>query len=189
MPGGNVIVVENSSSGNVAQCMTYANSSNGSKAIDVTTGNLVAPGSANSVVLEATTNTYYGIGLMGLDHAIGTDLYQNTNLNGAVASLANGSIGNGMVVESTFNAGTALSALGAGNAKFDLYTMMYTEAGSPQVLGSAAGGVPGVLGLSENGWAPTQQPSALLRLPGIARGQLRQQLLADATTAVTCSFS
>jgi hypothetical protein len=153
---GNIVVVENSSSGNVAQCMTYVNSSNGTQAIDVTTGNLVTPGSKNSVVLDATKNTYYGIGLMGLDHAVGTDIYQNTNLNGNVASLANASMGYNIMVESTFNAGTALSALGAGNPKFDLYTMMVTEGGSPTVLGSAAGGVPGVLGLSENGWtAPT----------------------------------
>ena len=68
---GNTIVIENSSSGNLAACMTYANSSNGTQAIDVTTGNLVAPGAVNSVVLKATTNTYYAIGLMGLDHAVG----------------------------------------------------------------------------------------------------------------------
>ncbi len=152
VPGGKTIVIENSSSGNVAQCMTYVNSSNGSQAIDVTTGNLVAPGAANSVVLNATTHTYYGIGVMGLDHAVGTDIYQNTNLNGITPSLANAVMGNTIMVESTFNAGAALTALGAGNAKFDLFTMMVTEGGSPQVLGSAAGGVPGVLALSENYW-------------------------------------
>ncbi len=148
---GNVVVVENSSSGNVAQCMTYANSSNGTKAIDVTTGNLVTPGAANSVVLNAVTNpnTYYAIGLMGLDHAVGTDIYQNTNLNNNVASLANGSVGVGILVESTFNAPPSLAG-----SKLDLYSTMLEQAGSPQVLGSAAGGVPGVLGLSENGWVP-----------------------------------
>ena len=41
-------------------------------------------------------------------------MYQNTNLNNNVPSLANASNGYNLMVESTFNAGAALQALGVG---------------------------------------------------------------------------
>lgn len=146
---GNVVVVEDNASGDLAGCMTYVNSNtNLTKAIDTTTGKIVAAGSPKSVVLDASANTYYAIGLMGLDHAVGTDIYQNTMLNANVASLANGSMGYNLMVESTFNQPSNLSG-----AKLDLFTAYTAEAGSPTMLGSVP--VPGVLALGENGWTPS----------------------------------
>ena len=92
---GDVVVVENSSTGNLAHCMTYAQKGTGTSAIDLTTGAIVAQGAANSVILPASTSAAptYAIGIVGLDHGVGSDWYQNTNLNGNVASLADASVG------------------------------------------------------------------------------------------------
>ena len=149
VPVGRVVVVENSGSGQLAGCMTYANSNTDTtKAIDTTTGNIVAAGSANSVVLDASAHTYYAIGLMGLDHTVGSDIYQNVALDGNTPSLDSASRGYTMAVESTFNAPSTLAG-----AKLDLFTAFTAEAGSPSMLGSVP--VPGVLALGENGWTPS----------------------------------
>lgn len=147
---GSVVVVENASSGNLGHCMTYAQNGTGTSAIDVTTGNIVAAGAANSVVLPAGN---YAIGLMGLDHSVGTDLYQNVTLNGVVPSLATAVLGQyDLVVESTMQ---TRASYPAGNT-LSLYNFLVSEISNPLILGGSSGAVvPGILGLSENGYVPT----------------------------------
>ncbi len=152
-----VVVVENSSTGNLAKCMTYAQKGGvtgtyAGKAIDLTTGAIGAP-NTNSVVLPgAATTPTYAIGIIGLDHGVGSDWYQNTALNGNAPSLANAVAGTyDLVVESTWNRPSTMAA----GAKLDLYTTLVKEISSPVVLGggvpSTGAVVPGILALSENG--------------------------------------
>jgi len=148
-----VVVVENSSTGNLAHCMSYAQKGTGTSAIDLTTGNIVTQGAANSVILPASTASAptYAIGIIGLDHGVGSDWYQNTSLNGNAPSLASAVAGTyDLAVESTFNRPTAMAA----GSKLDLYNTLVKEISSPAVLGGGAGAVvPGILALSENGYA------------------------------------
>lgn len=149
VPSGSVIVVENSSSGNVKTCLQYAKDGTpAGQAINVTNGNLVVAGTANSVVLPAGN---YGIGLLGLDGGT-TAHYNFAAINGTAATMANASTGAyDIIVEATFNDRGDLTG-----AKADLFTAFATAAGDPAVLGvgGAAGApIPGVAALSENGWA------------------------------------
>ena len=152
---GNVVVIENSSSGNVKTCLqnvvtgTMVNAA-GKQAIDVTNGNLVALGAANSVVLPAGG---YGIGVLGTDQ--GTTTYYNfASIDGVAATVANASTGAYDIVgEATFQDRGDLTG-----AKLDLYTEFVTRAGDPAILGTGgnlAGTLPiaGVAALSEAGWA------------------------------------
>lgn len=145
---GNIVVVENSSSGNVKTCLQYAKDGTpAGQAINVTNGNLVVAGTANSVVLPAGN---YGIGVLGLDG--GTTVHYNfAAINGAAATMANASTGAyDIIVESTFNDRGDLTG-----AKADLFAAFSTSAGDPAVLGvgGAAGApIPGVAALAENGW-------------------------------------
>jgi|CXWL01.1.fsa_nt_gi hypothetical protein len=151
---GNVVVVENSSSGNVKTCMaaaklgTAAGAFTGALgAINVKNGNLVAAGSANSVVLPVGG---YGIGVLGLDGGT-TANYQFASIDGVAATTANASTGAyDVMVEATFNdMGTVTGAQG------DVYALFKQYAGDPAILGVAGAGgtpVPGVAALSENGW-------------------------------------
>jgi hypothetical protein len=146
---GNVVVVENSSSGNVKTCLQYAKDGTpAGQAINVKNGNLVAAGSADSVVLPAGN---YGIGVLGLDAGT-TAHYTFAAINGSAASVANAASGAYDVwVETTFNDRGDLTG-----AKADLFTAFATAAGDPAVLGaggSAGAPIPGVAALSENGWA------------------------------------
>jgi len=153
-----VVVVENSSTGNLGHCMTYAQKGGvtgtyAGLAIDLTTGAIGAP-NANSVVLPgAATTPTYAIGIIGLDHGVGSDWYQNTALNGNAPSLASAVAGTyDLVVESTWNRPAAMAA----GAKLDLYTTLVKEVSSPVVLGGGVAGgqvVPGILALSENHYA------------------------------------
>lgn len=151
---GSVVVVENSSSGNVKTCMAAAKNGTmvnavGSQAIDVKTGNLVALGAANSVVLPAGG---YGIGVLGLDGGT-TANYQFSAINGVAATTANASTGAyDVVVQATFNDRGDMTA----TPKGDLFALFAQYAGDPTILGTggAAGApIPGVAALSENGWA------------------------------------
>jgi hypothetical protein len=93
---------------------------------------------------------------MGLDHSVGSDLYQNVTLNGVVPSLANAVLGQyDLVVESTFQIRTAGTSLPSANAA-NLYAAVLADVQDPTVLGGRVGAVvPGLLGLSENGYVPT----------------------------------
>lgn len=148
VPAGSVVVVENSSSGNVKTCLQYAKDGTGASYIDVKTGNLVAAATATTVKLPAGN---YGIGLLGLDGGT-TAHYNFAAINGTAATMANASTGAyDIIVESTFNNRGDLTG-----AKADLFTAFATAAGDPAVLGvgGAAGApIPGVAALSENGWA------------------------------------
>jgi hypothetical protein len=149
---GNVVVVENSSSGNVKTCMAAAKNGTmvnavGKQAIDVKTGNLVALGAANSVVLPAGG---YGIGVLGLDAGT-TANYVFASINGTAASIANASDGKyDILVESTFNDRGDLTG-----DKADVYALFSQYAGDPTILGTGGVGstpIPGVAALSEAGW-------------------------------------
>jgi hypothetical protein len=156
---GNVVVIENSSSGTVKTCLSGARNGTlvnavGSQAINVKTGALVGLGAADSVVLPAGG---YGIGVLGTDQGTGTD-YIYASVNGVAPTVANAVTGAYDIVgEATFNDRGDLTG-----AKLDLFTEFSTRAGDPAVLGT--GGVPvagvaqpiaGVAALSENFWAPT----------------------------------
>lgn len=145
---GSLVVVENSSSGALAACMTAAqNGTPLNQAISLASGAMVAAGTAGSVVLPAGN---YGIGLMGLDRpAKAGELYQFASINGVAPTLANAVDGKyDIIVESTFNRPTAMAA----GMKQDLYNAFVAKAGDPAVLGNALHTVAGVAGLSENGW-------------------------------------
>jgi hypothetical protein len=166
---GSYVVVENSSSGALAACMTAAQNGTmvnavGKQAIDVTSGALVALNAANSVVLPAGG---YGIGLMGFDRpAKAGELYQFASINGAAPTLANATTGAyDIMVENAFtrraNTTAGIKALtdttgtvaevAARAAQLDLYNTFTASAGNPAVLGLALHVVPGVAALSENG--------------------------------------
>ena len=160
---GNVVVIENSSSGNVKTCMaaaklgTAAGAFTGALgAINVKNGNLVAAGTVNSVVLPAGG---YGIGVLGLDGGT-TANYQFASINGVAATTANASTGAyDVVVETTFNDRGDLTG-----AQADVYSLFKQYAGDPAILGVAGAGgtpIPGVAALSENGWASTAFNPAL----------------------------
>jgi hypothetical protein len=158
---GSYVVIENSSSGALAACMTSAQNGTlvnavGKQAIDVTTGALVALGAANSVVLPAGN---YGIGLMGFDRpAKSGELYQFAAINGAAATLANAVNGvYDIMVENAFTRRTNTTAGIAplSGAQLDLWTTFAASAGNPVVLGGngvAANLVKGVAALSENSY-------------------------------------
>lgn len=146
---GNIVVIENSSSGAVKTCLSTAKNGNAAgKAINVTSGAIVNAGTANSVVLPAGG---YAIGVLGTDQGATAD-YVFAAINGSAATVANAAIGAYDVVgEATFIDRNDLTG-----AKSDLFTAFKTNAGDPATLGvSGVGGtpVPGVLALSENGWA------------------------------------
>jgi hypothetical protein len=150
---GNVVVIENSSSGNVKTCLSGAKNGTmvnavGKQAINVKTGNLVALGSADSVVLPVGG---YAIGVLGTDQGTTAD-YVFPAINGSAATVANAATGAYDIVgEATFIDRNDLTG-----AKADLFTAFKTNAGDPATLGVAGVGgtpVPGVLALSENGWA------------------------------------
>lgn len=150
---GNVVVVENSSSGNVKTCLAAAKNGSmvnavGKQAIDVKTGNLVALGAANSVVLPVGG---FAIGVLGLDQGTTTS-YLFPAINGAAATVQNAATGAYDIVgEATFIDRNDLTG-----AKADLFTAFKAAAGDPAILGTAGTGgtpVPGVLALSENGYA------------------------------------
>jgi hypothetical protein len=155
VPASNFVVIENSSSGVLAACMTTAQNGNAAgKAIDVTTGAIVTAGSANSVVLPAGG---YAIGLMGFDRpAKAGETYQFASINGAAPTLANATVGvYDIMVENSF---TRRAALTAGipvlsGAQLDLFNTFVSAAGKPAVLGLAGHIVPGVAALTENGIA------------------------------------
>ncbi|HET7832177.1 MAG TPA: hypothetical protein VFK88_04355 [Gallionella sp.] len=145
---GSIVVVENSSSGALAACMTAAqNGTPAGQAITLATGAMVPAGTAGSVVLPAGN---YGIGLMGLDRpAKAGELYQFVSINGVAPTLANAVDGKyDIIVESTFNRPTAMAA----GLKLDLYNAFVTKAGDPVVLGNPLHTVAGVAALSENAW-------------------------------------
>ena len=156
---GNVVVVENSSSGNVKTCMaaaklgTAAGAFTGALgAINVKNGNLVAAGTANSVVLPPGG---YAVGVLGLDGGT-TSNYQFASINGVAATTENAATGAyDVVVEATMqDRGDLTGATAAAYALFKQFS------GDPAILGvSGAGGtpVPGVAALSENGW-PVSTP-------------------------------
>jgi len=146
---GNVVVIENGSSGNMGHCMTYAQNGTAGAGIDVTTGNIVTAGTPNSVVLPAGN---YAVGIMGMDHSVGSDLYQNVTLDGVVPSLATAVLGQyGLVVESTMQTRASYPA----GKQLDLYNFLASEISNPAILGGSSGAVvPGILGLSENGYVP-----------------------------------
>jgi copper(I)-binding protein len=157
VPGGSYVVVENSSSGALAACMTAAQNGTmvnavGKQAIDVTSGALVALNAPNSVVLPAGG---YGIGLMGFDRpAKAGELYQFASINGAAPTLANATTGvYDIMVENAFvrRAATTAGILPMSGAQLDLYNTFVSAAGKPAVLGLAGHIVPGVAALSENG--------------------------------------
>jgi hypothetical protein len=166
LPAGSYVVIENSSSGVLAACMTNVqNGTAAGKAIDVTTGAIVAAGSANSVVLPAGG---YGIGLMGFDRPAKTgETYVFAAINGAAATLANAVTGAyDIMVENAFTRRTNATVAGTGatlpvaagtsipaltGAQLDLWTTFVTSAGNPATLGTAGHIVPGVAALSENG--------------------------------------
>lgn len=152
---GNVVVIENSSSGNVKTCMaaaklgTAAGAFTGALgAINVTNGNLVAAGTANSVVLPVGG---YAVGVLGLDGGT-TANYTFASINGSAPTVANAATGHYDIIgEATFNDRGDLTG-----AKADVFAMFSQNAGDPAILGvSGAGGtpIPGVAALSENGWA------------------------------------
>jgi hypothetical protein len=157
VPAGSYVVVENSSSGALAACMTAAQNGTmvnavGKQAIDVTSGALVALNAPNSVVLPAGG---YGIGLMGFDRpAKAGELYQFASINGAAPTLANATTGvYDIMVENTFTRRAAITAGIAplSGAQLDLFNTFTAAAGKPAVLGLALHVVPGVAALSENG--------------------------------------
>lgn len=148
LAAGNVVVVENASSGGVAACMTAAqNGTAANMAISTTSGAMVAAGTVNSVVLPAGN---YAIGLMGLDRPAKTgELYQFAAINGVAATLANTEKGAyDIMVESTFNRRTSMPA----GPQLDLYNLFVNKAGDPAVLGDPLNTIPGVAALTENGW-------------------------------------
>jgi hypothetical protein len=154
---GSYVVIENSSSGALAACMTAAQNGTmvnavGKQAIDVTSGALVALNAANSVVLPAGG---YGIGLMGFDRpAKAGELYQFASINGAAPTLANATTGAyDIMVENAFTRRAAITAGIAplSGAQLDLYNTFTSAAGKPSVLGLALHVVPGVAALTENG--------------------------------------
>lgn len=144
---GSTVVVENSSSGALAACMTAAVNGTGTQAISLASGAMVLAGTAGSVVLSAGN---YGIGVMGLDRPAKTgELYQFVNINGVAPTLANAADGKyDIIVESTFNRPAAMAA----GMKQDLYNAFVAKAGDPTVLGNPVHTVAGVAALSENGW-------------------------------------
>jgi hypothetical protein len=159
---GSVVVIENSSSGNVKTCLqnvvtgTMVNAV-GKQAIDVTTGNLVALNAPNSVVLPAGG---YGVGVLGTDQ--GTTAYYNfASINGVAATVANASTGAYDIIgEATFQDRGDLTG-----AKLDLYTEFQTRAGDPAILGTGgnlAGTLPiaGVAALPESGTWTASTPFA-----------------------------
>jgi hypothetical protein len=169
VPAGSYVVIENSSSGALAACMTAAQNGTmvnavGKQAIDVTSGALVALNAPNSVVLPAGG---YGIGLMGFDRpAKAGELYQFASINGAAPTLANATTGvYDIMVENAFtrrvNTTAGIKALtdttgtaaevAARAAQLDLYNTFTSAAGKPSVLGLALHVVPGVAALAENG--------------------------------------
>jgi hypothetical protein len=157
VPAGSYVVIENSSSGAVAACLTAAQNGTmvnavGKQAIDVTTGALVAAGAANSVVLPAGG---FGIGVMGLDRPAKTgELYQFANINGVAPTLANTSTGlYDIMMENAFTRRAAITAGIAplSGAPLDLFNTFVSAAGKPAVLGLAGHVVAGVAALSENG--------------------------------------
>jgi ABC-type phosphate transport system substrate-binding protein len=175
---GTEVVIENSSTGALAACLTYAQSGTpAGQAIDVTTGGLVTAGAANSVVLSATPKANYAIGIIGLDHGVGSDLYQNVTLNGIAPSLANAQLGQyDLVVESTFQIRSGLSGAVAGTVlpsagATALYNLVLADVQNPAILGGSIGAVvPGLLGLSENGYAPTTLGSFSASFPVLQVG-------------------
>jgi hypothetical protein len=118
------------------------------RAIDVTNGNLVAVGSANSVVLPAGG---YGIGVLGTDQGT-TSYYNFASINGVAATVANAAIGAYDIIgEATFQDRGDLTG-----AKLDLFTEFQARAGDPAILGTGgnrAGTLPiaGVAALPESG--------------------------------------
>jgi hypothetical protein len=117
-------------------------------AINVKNGNLVAAGTADSVVLPVGG---YGIGLLGLDGGT-TANYQFASIDGVAATVANAATGAyDVVVEASFNDRGAFSSAAVGDA----WALFSQLAGDPSVLGTAgtAGApIPGVAALSEAGW-------------------------------------
>lgn len=154
---GSYVVIENSSSGALAACMTNVQNGTmvnavGKQAIDVTTGALVALGAANSVVLPAGN---YGIGLMGFDRPAKTgEAYVFAAINGAAPTLANAVNGvYDIMVENAFTrrTGTVAGIAPLAGMQLDTFNTFVASAGNPAVLGSAGHVVPGVAALSENG--------------------------------------
>lgn len=145
---GNVVVVENSSSGNVKSCLQSAkNGTAAGKAINVKYGNIVDAGTPDSVVLPAGN---YGIGVLGLGEGT-TANYNFAAINGSAATVANASNGSyDLIGVATLNDRGDLVGV-----KADLFYAFAVAAADPSVLGvgGAAGApIPGVAALSENGW-------------------------------------
>jgi len=154
--GGNVVVIENSSSQFVQSCMGYAkNGTPAGQAVNVKTGALALAGTANTVVLGGGD---YAVGVLGLDAGTTAD-YTFAAINGAAATVENAASGAyDIVVEATFN--TRGDLVGD---KASVFALFAQYAGDPSILGvaGAAGGpIAGVAALSENGWgSPVFDPA------------------------------
>jgi hypothetical protein len=158
VPAGSYVVVENSSAGAMAACMNAAVSGTGVNSIDLNGGAIAATPAtpiATSVVLPAGN---IAIGELGLDRPIGgADLFAFLSINGILPTNLNAQAGlYDVTVESTFNTSPATPA--AGTAAGDIIAAFMTQAGNPTNI--AAGGVVGVMGLSENGYIAVNPDSA-----------------------------
>jgi hypothetical protein len=151
---GSYVVVENSSAGAVAACMNAAVSGTGTNSIDLNGGAIVTAPTTTSVVLPAGN---IAIGELGLDRPVGTDQFTFLSINGIAPTTVNAASGlYDVTVESTFNTSAATPA--AGTAAGDIIAAFMTQAGNPTNIN--AGGVTGVMGLSENGYIAVNPDSA-----------------------------
>lgn len=171
--GGNYTVIENSSSGALAACMTAVQKGTApGYTINITNGTIsTAAADATHVTLPANG---VAIGLMGLDRQPGaitnvgingatgiTETYKFVSIDGVVPSVENATTGAydiwvGNSWQSRNSTVNGIAPMAAGSQQLAFYNALVSTSGNPAILGaSKTPAVPGVAALSTYAYDPT----------------------------------